>query len=72
MPRPGMSDGRCLTNYSSIAESEKQIQTALHTENNAEYRLALQHNAETIIFNMRATCKHLGNHECTICTTNNE
>lgn len=48
MPRPGMSDGRVFTNYSSNCELNNNLQNGQST-NNVEYKKYIQSNAEKIM-----------------------
>ena len=47
MPRPGMSDGRVFTNYSSNCELNNNMQNG--STNNVEYKKYIQNNAQTIM-----------------------
>ena len=38
MPRPGMSDGRVFTNYSSNCELNINVQNSASSNNNVEYK----------------------------------
>ena len=48
MPRPGMSDGRVFTNYSSNCELNNNMQQGTST-NNVEYKKYIQNNAQIIM-----------------------
>ena len=48
MPRPGMSDGRVFTNYSSNCELNNNIQNG-KSSNNVEYKQYIQNNAESVM-----------------------
>ncbi len=49
MPRPGMSDGRVFTNYSSNCELNMNLQNNGHSSNNVEYKKYIQKNAEAVM-----------------------
>ena len=48
MPRPGMSDGRVFTNYSSNCELNINVQQG-NSSNNVEYKKYIQNNALEIM-----------------------
>ena len=49
MPRPGMSDGRVFTNYSSNCELNMNVQNSTSSTNNVEYKKYIQENAQVIM-----------------------
>ena len=49
MPRPGMSDGRVFTNYSSNCELNMNVQNNTQSTNNVEYKKYIQQNAKQIM-----------------------
>lgn len=49
MTRPGMSDGRVFTNYTSSCQMNSGIQQANKINSDAEYRKWLQQNAIKIM-----------------------
>ena len=49
MPRPGMSDGRVFTNYSSNCELNMKVQNGIHSTNNVEYKKYIQQNAKQVM-----------------------
>jgi hypothetical protein len=65
MTRPGMSDGRCFTQYSP--STNQDIMKVNNIQTNAEYRLFLQNNAEEIMSQMQAMCKHSEQATCSLC-----
>lgn len=67
MPRPGMSDGRCFTQYSPSCEMNNEIQKLNKIETNAEYRKFLQVNTDNFISQMRSMCKHSEQMYCSLC-----
>lgn len=48
MPRPGMSDGRVFTNYSSNCELNNNVKSGNST-NNVEYKKYIQNNAQKVM-----------------------
>ena len=49
MPRPGMSDGRVFTNYSSNCELNINVQNGVNANNNVEYKKYIQKNAQSVM-----------------------
>ena len=49
MPRPGMSDGRVFTNYSSNCELNINVQNSASSNNNVEYKKYIQNNAQAVM-----------------------
>jgi len=49
MTRPGMSDGRVFTNYSSNCELNVQLQNNAYSTNNVEYKNYIQKNAQAVM-----------------------
>ena len=49
MPRPGMSDGRVFTNYSSNCELNNNVQNGTSSTNNVQYKNYIQKNAQAVM-----------------------
>ena len=49
MTRPGMSDGRVFTNYSSNCELNMKVQNSAYSTNNVEYKNYIQKNAQAVM-----------------------
>lgn len=70
MTRPGMSDGRCFTQYSPSCEMNNQIQKLNNVDTNSEYRQFLQNNTDEYISQMRTMCRHSEQFYCSLCRYN--
>ena len=49
MTRPGMSDGRAFTNYSSNCQINMNVQSQTGSLNNVDYKTYVQNNAQKIM-----------------------
>ena len=67
MTRPGMSDGRCFTSYSSNCELNRKMMKQHNITNNNEYRRFLQENGDSIIREQSKVCVTNANKECKYC-----
>lgn len=67
MTRPGMSDGRCFTSYTSNCELNKKMMREDNITNNNDYRRFLQENADSIIKKQSEICVTNAYKECKNC-----
>ena len=67
MTMPGMSDGRCFTNFLPNCEYNEVLKNKFQLNSNNKYRTYLQENAESIMNDMKKICSDSTSAECSTC-----